>query len=263
MTVYLVGAGPGDPKLLTLRGRELLECAEVVLHDHLVDRRVLDFARPQAQRIYVRELGRGNGQAPGVTTQDQINAALIAYGRQGKTVVRLKGGDPFVFGRGGEEASALAEAGVPYEVVPGVTSAVAVPAAAGIPVTQRGMASSVAIVTGHEAPHKGPGAATVDWAALATATDTLVVLMGLGRLEERAQTLIAHGRPPDTPAAVIANGTWPGQRTVTGRLDEIADRVADAGLQSPAVIVVGEVVHQRDALAQAAQAAKETSKPCG
>jgi uroporphyrin-III C-methyltransferase len=241
MTVYLVGAGPGDPGLLTVKGRELLADADVVLYDDLVDPRLLGLTSAHARMIGVgKSVGRlGSERA---TPQEEINRLLRQYGRSGACVVRLKGGDPFVFGRGGEEALALQEAGIPFEVVPGVSSALAAPAYAGIPVTHRGLASSVAIVTGHEAPEKGQDAAHVDWGRLATATDTLVILMGIGQLPRLVEHLIDGGRSPETPAAAVEQGTTAHQRVVTGALCELPSLVREAALQSPAAIVVGEVV---------------------
>lgn len=257
MTVYLVGAGPGDPGLLTIRGREVLAEANVVLYDALIDPRILGLAPPGATLIDAGKAERGLLEAEGeprrarrhAMAQPEINELLVRYGRSGACVVRLKGGDPFVFGRGSEEALALAEAGIPFEVVPGVSSAIAAPAYAGIPVTHRGLAASMAIVTAHEAPGKGAGAARVDWSRLATAVDTLVILMGVARLPQLAAALMAAGRPPATPAAVIERGTTPYQRTVTGTLETIASRAAEAGIASPAAIVVGDVVSLHEHLA--------------
>ncbi len=234
-TVYLVGAGPGDPDLLTVRGRALLEQADVVVYDRLVAPALLTCVRPEAERIYV-------GKAPGRHTcpQEEIHTLLIDAARRGRVVVRLKGGDPFVFGRGGEEGLALRAAGIPFVVVPGVTSAVSVPAYAGIPVTHRGVAQAFTVVTGHTCGTDAP-----DWAALARA-GTLVILMGLRRLPEIARTLMAGGRAPDTPVAVIAQGSTPEQIVVEGTLETIAARVAD--LRPPATIVVGDVVALRHAL---------------
>jgi len=239
--VWLVGAGPGDPGLLTLAGAACLARAEVVVYDRLVHPRLLDLAPAGAERIYAGKQTGGH-----TLTQDEINALLVARAREGKRVVRLKGGDPYVFGRGGEEAEALAAAGVPFEVVPGVTSAVAAPAYAGIPVTHRGLASSVAVVTGHEDAAKEES--SIDWGKLATGVDTLVLLMGLANLPDIAEQLVRHGRPPETPAAVIEWGTLPRQRTVSGTLGDIARRAAEAGLQPPAVTVVGEVARLRETL---------------
>ena len=238
--VYLVGGGPGDPRLITVRGRQVLAGADVVFYDALVPAELLRSA-PRAEPVFV---GKRGGQ--GAAAQDDIIRRLIDAAKAGRTVVRLKGGDPFVFGRGGEEALALAAAGIDFEVVPGVTAGVAAPAAAGIPVTQRGVASAVAFVTGHEDPTKGQS--DLDYDALAR-VGTLVFYMGLKRLGEIADRLIAAGMKPDTPAATIMNGTLPSQRTVTAPLAEIADAVAEAGLAAPAVTVVGPVAALRDRLA--------------
>jgi uroporphyrin-III C-methyltransferase len=235
--VYLVGAGPGDPRLITVLGLDLLRRAEVVVYDRLISEALLAEAAPEAERIFV-------GKAPGehACRQEDINALLVHHAQAGRIVVRLKGGDPFVFGRGGEEALACAEAGVPWEVVPGVSSPVAVPARAGIPITHREVAGGYAVVTGHCAEGDRQ-----DWGALAR-MDTLVVLMGLARLPEIAAALLFHGRAPETPVAVIAQGTLPGERTVVGTLGTIAGDAARAGLRSPATIVVGEVVRLRERL---------------
>jgi uroporphyrinogen III methyltransferase/synthase len=239
--VYLVGAGPGDPGLLTLRGKQCLERADVVVYDYLANPVLLDYAPAQAERLYVGRRGRGHYLA-----QEEINRLLIERAREGKVVVRLKGGDPFVFGRGGEEAEAVARAGVPFEVVPGVTSAVAVPAYAGIPVTHRTLASTVTFVTGHEDPTKGEEA--LEWPRLATAEGTLVFLMGVKNLPVIVGNLRREGKSDDTPVAVIQWGTKPSQRTVIGTLATIVDKVADAQIEPPAVIVIGDVVHLREQL---------------
>ncbi len=230
MTVYLVGAGPGDPGLLTRRGAALLEQADVVVYDRLAHPSLVDLAPRAAERINV-------GKAPGAVEMDQdgINAVLVDRGAAGKTVVRLKGGDPFVFGRGGEEAEALAAAGVAFEVVPGITSAIAAPAYAGIPVTHRGLSTHVTVVTGHEDPAKGT--TDTDWAALARAGGTLVILMGAGHLADIAARLVEGGRPPDTPVAAVRWGTLPAQRTIRATLAT----VADAGVRAPSAIIVGKV----------------------
>jgi uroporphyrinogen III methyltransferase/synthase len=230
MTVYLVGAGPGDPGLLTVRGAELLRRAQVVVYDRLASPALLDLAPAAAERIDV-------GKAPGrvAMTQDQINEVLVERGRAGLEVVRLKGGDPFVFGRGGEEAEACRDGGVAFEVVPGITSAIAAAAYAGIPVTHRGLSTSVTIVTGHEDPAKGT--TDTDWDALARAGGTIVVLMGAGRLTEIAKALMAGGRDGDTPVAAVRWGTRPEQRTVRGTLATI-DQL---GVEAPSAIVVGAV----------------------
>ncbi len=236
--VYLVGAGPGDPDLMTVRGMACLRRAEVVVYDRLVSPELLAEAPEDAELVYA-------GKAPGCHScqQEEINDLLVHHARQGKVVVRLKGGDPFLFGRGAEEVLACAEAGVRCEVVPGVTSATSVPALAGIPVTHRGIAASVAVVTGH-----CNGLDRVDWEAMAR-VDTLVVLMGLSRLAEIAALLQRHGRASDTPAAVISQGSLPGERVVVSILEDIAERTAEAGLAAPALLVVGEVVRLREDLA--------------
>jgi uroporphyrin-III C-methyltransferase len=238
-TVYLVGAGPGDPGLLTRRGAELLERADVVVYDRLVSGRILDLAAPWAELIYA-------GKAPGEAAldQDDINGILTAKAQEGKAVVRLKGGDPFVFGRGGEEALACAEAGVRFEVVPGVSSAVAAPAYAGIPVTHRGVASSFAVVTARES-----GGGLADLGPVARGADTLIVLMAAGRLEEICGQLVAESRSPDEPAAVIEAATGERQRVVTGRLHELAGKAAEANVRPPATLVVGEVARLAGRLA--------------
>jgi len=228
--VYLVGGGPGDPALITVRGRELLMSADVVVHDRLVPGRLLDLAPPDAERVDV-------GKRPGrhSATQDEINAMLMEFARRGRLVVRLKGGDPFVFGRGFEEVAACRAAGVPCVVVPGVTSAVAAPASAGIPVTHRGVAGSFAVVTAARASE------TVDdWSAFA-AIDTLVIMMGRAGLRAAAEALVAAGRSSETPAACIECGTTARQRVVTGTLGDIAERADAAELQNPMVTIVGEV----------------------
>ena len=230
MTVYLVGAGPGDPGLLTRRGAELLARADVVVYDRLAPRALLELAPANAERVDV-------GKAPGDVAmgQDAINALLVDRGARGLEVVRLKGGDPFVFGRGAEEAEALRDAGVTFEVVPGITSAIAAAAYAGIPVTHRGLSTHFTVVTGHEDPAKG--AIDTDWDALARAGGTLVILMGAGRIEELARRLVAGGRSPETAVAAVQWGTRPEQRTVRATLGTIAD----AGVQPPSAIVVGPV----------------------
>jgi uroporphyrinogen III methyltransferase / synthase len=240
MTVYLVGAGPGDPGLLTVRGRELLERCDAVVFDALADPRLLDLAPRAAERI---DAGKRAGSHR--MSQDDINALLVELGGRFECVVRLKGGDPFVFGRGGEEALALHRAGLRFEVVPGVSSAHAVPAYAGIPITHRGLAAQVTLVTGHE--QAGREDSAIDWAWLAASPGTLVFLMGVRSLESNAASLIEHGMSPDTPAAVISDGTRPGQRSVTAPLDRIAQ--AAAGLPAPAIVLVGEVANLRDQLA--------------
>jgi uroporphyrinogen III methyltransferase/synthase len=242
--VYLIGAGPGDPGLITVRGRDCLAQADVVLYDRLIGDELLDAARPDAELIYV-----GKSAHKHKLSQQEINDLLVEKARAGLKVARLKGGDPFVFGRGGEEAQALVAAGVPFEVVPGITSPIAVPAYAGIPVTHRDVASNFAVVTGHrrkggEGADEGLG---LDWDALAR-MDTLIVLMGVGNLPVIARELLAAGRDPQTPAALIRWGTTPQQAMVDGTLGTIADRAREAGLRPPAVLVVGGVAALRDDL---------------
>ncbi|HEX2273275.1 MAG TPA: uroporphyrinogen-III C-methyltransferase, partial [Acidimicrobiales bacterium] len=228
MTVYLVGAGPGDPGLVTVRGAEVLRTADVVVHDRLAEPSLLDLAPVGAERIDV-------GKSPGAPIpQDRINALLVERGRAGQEVVRLKGGDPFVFGRGGEEAEALRAAGVPFEVVPGVTSAVAVPAYAGVPVTHRGLSTSFTVVTGHR---RHAADDPVDWDAVARAAGTIVVLMGVAHRAELARDLMSGGLPPETPVAAVRWGTRPGQRTVRTTLD----RLHEVELEPPVTLVVGKV----------------------
>ncbi len=240
--VVLVGAGPGDPDLLTLRALRELECADIILYDALIPSVILEFANPAARRVDVGKRGDGTKGIP----QDEIAARMIEEARAGHHVVRLKGGDPFVFGRGGEEASALASAGVDFEIVPGISSALAVPAYAGIPVTDRRLSSSVAIVTGHRGGRTGDG--QTDWEGLARSAETLVVLMGTAWLEEIVERVLRGGRAPDTPAAVIQQGAGPNQRVVTAKLAELPAAVRAAQLAAPTVLVVGEVVRSRDLL---------------
>jgi uroporphyrin-III C-methyltransferase len=228
VTVWLVGAGPGDPGLITAKGLELVRSCEALVYDALVPPELVAEAPDDALLIPRAKL-----------KQREIDELLVELGARGLEVVRLKGGDPFVFGRGGEEAEALAAAGVPFEVVPGVSSAIAAPAYAGIPLTHRGVASSFAVVTGHEC---GKDRERVNWARLATAVDTLVVLMGVAALPRIARELLAHGRPPETPVALVRWGTTERQVVLTGRLDEIASRARAARLESPVVIVIGDVV---------------------
>jgi len=235
--VYLVGGGPGDPGLITMRGMECLGRADVVVHDRLSNDQLLTYA-PQAEQI---DVGKSSNHHP--IPQPQINALLVQKASEGKIVVRLKGGDPFVFGRGGEEAQALVEAGIPFEIVPGVTSAIAVPAYAGIPVTQRGMAASVAFITGHCA---GSNLLDLNWKALAEGIDTLVFLMGVSSLPIIVASLLEAGRPPDTPVALIEKGTLPEQKVVIGTLTDITGRASE--IQPPSIIVVGEVVNLHAAL---------------
>jgi uroporphyrinogen III methyltransferase/synthase len=232
--VYLVGAGPGDAGLLTARALELIAGADVILHDRLIPEGALDGARADAEVLFVGKEGGG----PSVP-QDETEAMLLDRARAGKTVVRLKGGDPFVFGRGGEEALALRAAGIPFEVVPGVTAGIAASAYAGIPVTHRGLSSAVALVTGHEDPDKPQVA--IDWPALAAFPGTLVFYMGVRRLAQIAEALIESGRSREEPAAVVEAGTFPAQRTVTGTLESIAGTASRAGFRAPSITVVGPV----------------------
>jgi uroporphyrin-III C-methyltransferase len=240
-TVYIVGGGPGDPSYLSLRAAALLATCDVVAHDHLSPAEALDLVPAHADRILVgRRLG-----APGLE-RDELDALLLARAAAGDAVVRLKGGDPFVFGRGGEEAAACVSAGQDFEIVPGVSSPVAVPGAAGIPVTHRGISGGFAVVTGHEADERDR---SEEHAALAAFPGTLVLLMGLTRLRSLAAALVAHGRAPSTPAAVVSSGTLAGQQSVRGTLATISELVEAEGIGTPAVIVIDEVVGALTALA--------------
>jgi len=238
--VYLVGAGPGDVGLLTIKARDLLENCDSVVYDNLVNPEILQYAPQRAYRIYVGKIGGGRQ-----TSQDEINRLLIMRARAGEKVVRLKGGDPFIFGRGGEEARALKSADIEFEIVPGISSAVAVPAYAGIPLTHRSLSQSVAILTGTRA---GDGAQPESISKQAGNAETLVILMGVSHLHSIAEDLINHGRKPETPVAVIRWGTYEGQQTIVGTLTTIADKAKREGLRAPAIIVVGEVVRLRDEL---------------
>ena len=232
--VYLVGAGPGDPGLLTARALELIATADVILYDRLIPPSALDGARADAELLFVGKQG-GGASVP----QERIEASIVEHARAGGTVVRLKGGDPFVFGRGGEEALTLRAAGIPFEIVPGVTAGVAASAYAGIPVTHRGVASAVALVTGHEDPGKDETA--IDWRALAAFPGTLVFYMGVRQLRWIASSLIAAGRPASEPVAVVESGTLPGQRSVLGTLQTIAETARVEGIRPPSITVVGPV----------------------
>ncbi len=239
-TVYLVGAGPGDPGLLTVKARDLMESCDVVIYDYLVNPEMLSHVKAGAEHIYVGKVGGGRQ-----TPQDEINGLLVRHAQKGQRVVRLKGGDPFLFGRGAEEAEALRTAGVEFEVVPGISSALAVPAYAGIPLTRRGLSSSVAVLTGARG---GDGAPENGALANLASVDTLVVLMGAAHLRQIAKDLTSAGRSPETPAAVIRWGTYEGQQTVTGTLETIAVEAERVGMRAPAVIIVGEVVRLRERL---------------
>jgi uroporphyrin-III C-methyltransferase / precorrin-2 dehydrogenase / sirohydrochlorin ferrochelatase len=234
--VALVGGGPGDPGLITVRGRQLLAEADVVVTDHLAPRSVLDELAPDVEIVDASKIPYGRAMA-----QEHINNTLISRVQAGRFVVRLKGGDPYVFGRGAEEVIACLRAGVPVTVVPGVTSAVAVPAAAGVPVTHRGVAQEFHVVSVHVAPEDERS--TVNWAALGAARGTLVLMMAVERLAAVADALIRHGRPGTTPVSVIENGTLPTQRTIVATLDTVAPRVFKEGIRPPAVVVIGEVVN--------------------
>lgn len=239
--VYLVGAGPGDPELLTLKGRRCIATADVLIYDYLAARTLLAHARPGCECIYVGKKGGDHTLA-----QEGINQLLVEKAQAGNVVTRLKGGDPFIFGRGGEEAEVLQEAGIDFEIVPGVTSAIAAPAYAGIPLTHRQFTSTVAFVTGHEDPNKE--GSNIDWASLAKGIGTLVFLMGVKNLPHIVDRLKENGRSSDTPVALVRWGSTAQQRTVTGTLDDIVERTRAAGIKAPAIIVVGEVVTLRETL---------------
>ena len=239
--VYLVGAGPGDPKLITLKGIECLQRADVVIYDLLINVKLLEHCPAHIEKIYGGKMIGEQEQR-----QSEINDLMIRHARAGKTVVRLKGGDPFIFGRGGEEALTLVEAGIDFEVVPGITSAIAAPAYAGIPLTHRSYSSSVAFVTGHSAALQADSA--IRWEQLATGVDTLVVLMGVGHLREIAGRLIQHGRSPETPISLVHWGTTPQQKTLEGTLADIAQKAEEVNFRNPAAIVVGDVNALREQL---------------
>ena len=236
--VHLVGAGPGDPELLTVKAKRLLETADVVLHDKLSGPNILD----QIETDRLEDVGtRGHGDT---TPQSYVNERMVELAREGKVVVRLKGGDPTVFGRGGEEMRYLADHGVPFEVVPAITSAIAGPEVAGIPVTDRNHASTFSVVTGHEDPNKEESA--VDWGALAATGGTIVVLMGVTRLPDYTESLVEAGMEPETPVAMVERATWPDQQVVTGTLETIVDAADEAGIEPPAITVIGEVAGTRE-----------------
>lgn len=239
--VYLVGAGPGEPSLITLRGVECLKSADVVVYDYLANEQLLNHAPESAERVYAGKIGGRLNQG-----QDEINAVLIEKGKEGKTVVRLKGGDPFVFGRGGEECEALRAAGIPFEVVPGVTAAFGASAFAGIPLTHRDVAASVAFVTGQEG--KDQDESNIDWERISLGVDTVVFYMGVTTLRRNMQRMMEHGRSPETPVALIHWATTPCQQILVGTLADIADRAEESGFKPPAVTIVGEVVSLREKL---------------
>jgi len=241
MIVYLVGAGPGDPGLLTIKGMECIQKAAVLVYDRLVNPELLKYASPDCEMVYV-------GKSPDRHTlrQEEINQLLVDKAKEKGIVTRLKGGDPFVFGRGGEEAETLRENDIPFEIVPGISSSIAAPAYAGIPVTHRDCASSFAVITGHEDPEKNTS--SINWEKLATGVDTLVFLMGVGNLSHIVKNLTKHGRIPTTPVALVRWGTTKRQQTLVGTLENIVDLVAEKGFTSPAVTIVGEVVDLRDTL---------------
>jgi uroporphyrinogen III methyltransferase/synthase len=244
MTAYLVGAGPGDAGLMTARALELIARADVILYDRLIPDGALDGARADAELLDVGKVG-GGPQVP----QEATDELLLRHARAGREVVRLKGGDPFVFGRGGEEAQLLRAHGLDFEVVPGVTAGVAAPAYAGIPVTQRGIAAAVAFVTGHDASARDADETQIDWPALASFPGTLVFYMGVRRLDRIASRLIAGGRPASEPVAVVQRGTFADQRTISATLEDIAARAAEAGVRAPAITIVGAVAALHDELA--------------
>ncbi len=239
--VYLIGAGPGDPGLITLKGRECIARAEVILYDYLAHKELLSFARPDAELIYAGKVGGAHNRE-----QWQINEMLVEKAQQGKVVARLKGGDPFIFGRGGEECEALVEAGIPFEIVPGVTAAVGAAAYAGIPLTHRDFTTSVTFVTGHES--SGKEVSGINWPQLSLGNGTLVFYMGMKNLAQITANLIVHGRPSQTPVALVRWGTRPEQDVLTGTLADIAGKAHQVGFKAPAVIIVGDVVRLRDKL---------------
>jgi uroporphyrinogen III methyltransferase/synthase len=237
--VYLVGAGPGDPELITLKGLECIKNADVIIYDYLASPGLLKHAREHAEIIYVGKKGGDH-----TLSQDRINALIAEKAQKGFTVTRLKGGDPFIFGRGGEEAEVLVDARIPFEIIPGVTSAIAAPAYAGIPLTHRKFTSTIAFVTGHEDPSKAES--SIDWEAIARGIGTIVFLMGVKNLPHITDRLMHHGMPPETPVALVRWGTTPKQTTVSGTLATIVERTKAAGLKPPAIIVVGHVVKLRE-----------------
>jgi len=237
--VYLVGAGPGDPKLITVRGVECIQEADVIAYDRLANPKLLDYAKKDAELIYVGKLPDRHSWP-----QEEINNMLVAKAQEGKIVTRLKGGDPFVFGRGGEEAAVLAEHQIAFEVVPGITAGIGAAAYAGIPVTQRGIASSFAVVAGHECP--GKDQSSIRWDKIATAVDTVAFYLGIKNLPLICEQMIEHGRDPQTPVAIIHWGTMPEQRTVVGTLETITGIARENKIENPSIILVGDVVSARE-----------------
>lgn len=254
--VYLVGAGPGDIGLFTLKGKECVEKADVIIYDYLANANILAFACPETERIFV---GKHGGSS--IMPQEEINRLMIRKASAGKTIVRLKGGDPFIFGRGGEEAEYLSKYGIPFEVIPGVTSAISVPALAGIPLTHRKYSSTIGIVTGHEDMVKKKS--SLAWSKLATGVDTLVILMGITHLDSIVANVKRHGRSPNTPVAVIQWGTTPEQKTITGTLGNIVKRTKAEQIRPPAIIVIGDVVRLRPQLMTIFYASLHTDTPAG
>lgn len=241
--VYLVGSGPGDPELLTLKARRLIDSAEIVIYDQLPGKAILDSMPANAEKI---DVGKYAGNH--TMTQAEINELLVQKAKEGKTIVRLKGGDPYVFGRGGEEAEVLVAEGIEFEVVPGITSAIAVPAYAGIPVTHRESTSMVTFITGHEDPTKTESG--LNWETLAKFEGTIVILMGVKMLGRNAEELIKHGKDPNTPVAVIEKGTRPDQRVTIGTLANIADLAKETKIKAPAITVIGDVVKMHNILGE-------------
>jgi uroporphyrin-III C-methyltransferase len=239
--VYLVGAGPGDPKLITIKGMELIQSADVIIYDSLIGLKLLDHAKKEAERIDVGKRGSYHKME-----QSDINRLIVDKAREGKKVVRLKGGDPFMFGRGGEEVEELRKEGIRVHVVPGVTSAISVPALAGIPVTHRDYASFVTFVTGHESEDKVEE--IIDWHTLAKLGGTIVILMGMSQLDKNMRRLMEGGMDPTTPVAVVHKGSTPEQRVVSGRISDIYQRCREEGVGSPSIVVVGKVSKVRDVL---------------
>jgi len=239
--VYIVGAGPGSVDLITVKGLKCIQQADVILYDRLVNKELLEFAKPNAELIFVGKLPKLHG-----VIQDRIHSLLVQHAREGKVVTRLKGGDPFVFGRGAEEAEVLVEAGIPFEIVPGITSGVAAPAYAGIPVTHRDLGSSFALVTGHMREGKDD---SINWKGLAESVDTLAVYMGVGNLPYITEQLMKYKRNPNTPVALIHWGTTEHQKTITGTLETIVDIAKNEEIQNPSMILVGEVVKMREKIA--------------